>query len=202
MTNKVYSIMPQKGESEVYGFATMDTLNRLWWLVSEYECRSVIEVGSFLGMTAIYLSDMTPVELVYCVDLFDKPHPRTQKWEAGVTIKHPGGDYWKNSQYKEFLRNTLPYVNIHHVKMPSLEAAELDIQADMVYIDANHTYDGCREDILAWAPHARKVICGDDNLNVKYGVTEAVTDLGIPNRDERIWWMAGEELETWKKQQS
>lgn len=186
--DKIYSVRSQLGDHEAFGWATTETYNRLWWLIHEYDVRSVIEVGSFVGMTAVWLSDMTQVELVYCVDTFDKPNHHREP--IGRYLRHPGGEYWKDSQYKEFLRNTLPYVNVHHLKMPSLEAAELDVSADLVYIDADHSYEAVKADIEAWRPHARKVICGDDNNRSKYGVARAVEELGIPNRDERIWWDA------------
>lgn len=182
----VHSLVAQRGGHEVIGYSTMSALNRLWELISEYECRSVIEIGSFVGMSAIFFSDVTPVELVYCVDPFDMRHighPQRRNW--------PHGD-----QYTEFLHNTLPYVNIHHLKMTSEQAAKLDFQADLVYIDGDHSYQAVKHDIQAWAPHARKVLVGDD-VN-KGDVDLAVTELGIPHRDERLWWVAGEELEEWR----
>lgn len=198
MSDKIYSIQAGKGGNEVFGFASMESYNRLWWLASEYECRSLIEVGSFLGMTSIFLLDNSSIETVFCIDLFDNPHQDKYRG-IGVQIKHPNHEYYGGNQYREFLRNTLPYVNIRHVKMPSLEAAELDIEADMVYIDANHTEEAVVADIKAWAPHARKVLCGDDNYSHKFGVKAAIKSMGIPDSEERIWWLAGEELREWKR---
>jgi hypothetical protein len=37
----------------------------------------------------------------------------------------------------------------------SLEAAKLDIMADAIFIDADHSYDGVRKDLIAWWPHLK-----------------------------------------------
>lgn len=202
--DKVYSIISQRGQQEVFGFSTVSVLQRLHWLVREWDVSSVIEVGSFLGMTSIFLADHGVNGPIVCVDLFDKPNNYMKKGPVGQWVKHPGGSYWQDSQYAEFCRNTLPYANIRHLKMDSLKAAtiarEAGLTADLVYVDADHTYEGARNDILAWGPMARKVLCGDDNLNIKFGVTEAITDLEIPNREERCWWVSGEELTSWQAQ--
>lgn len=54
---------------------------------------------------------------------------------------------------------------------------------DFVYIDANHSYEGCLEDIRAWIKKIKKggCICGHDYLNgfmwnTQFGVKKAVLD--------------------------
>jgi hypothetical protein len=43
---------------------------------------------------------------------------------------------------------------------------------DFVYIDANHSYEGCLEDIRAWIKKIKKggCICGHDYLNGFFGI--------------------------------
>jgi cephalosporin hydroxylase len=134
--------------------------------------KSVIEVGSFVGGSAIWFAQR--VDSVVCVDHFN----------PGTAVVHPRSI--PDNTYAEFVTNTLPYPNIRGIRMDSLEAALLPIVADMVYIDADHTVEAVYADVDAWRSHALKVICGDDNGN--YGVTEAIKRLGIPDSGERIWW--------------
>ena len=65
------------------------------------------------------------------------------------------------------------------MKKSSVEAApELeDGSLDFVFIDANHSYDAVKNDIIAWAPKVRSggVLCGHD-YNSFPGVQKAVDD--------------------------
>lgn len=69
------------------------------------------------------------------------------------------------------------------VRKPSVEAA-LDIQdksLDFVFIDADHSYEGCKADIRAWLPKIKNdgILCGHDYKNTDYpcfGVDKAVDE--------------------------
>ena len=69
--------------------------------------------------------------------------------------------------------------------MTSLEAVELfeDGELDLVFIDADHSYEGCIADIRAWMPKIKKggYISGHDYENnegdFKFGVTRAVNEM-------------------------
>jgi 6-hydroxymethylpterin diphosphokinase MptE-like/Methyltransferase domain len=70
------------------------------------------------------------------------------------------------------------------LRLPSVEAARYvaDRSLDFAFIDADHTYAGCSEDILAWAPKIKPggLLCGHDydwppnhpTLEVKRAVDE------------------------------
>lgn len=69
------------------------------------------------------------------------------------------------------------------LRKPSVEAAKeiQDKTLDFVFIDADHSYEGCKADILAWAPKVRDggLLCGHDYNNVEYpcfGVDRAVDE--------------------------
>lgn len=66
----------------------------------------------------------------------------------------------------------------------SVEAAKdvADESLDFVFIDANHTYEACRADVLAWLPKVKPsgFICGHDYENPNYptwGVKRAVEEV-------------------------
>ncbi len=69
------------------------------------------------------------------------------------------------------------------VRSRSAEAAQTvpDQSCAFVFIDADHSYQGCRADIEAWAPKVKPGgwLCGHDYENTnfpKFGVTQAVTE--------------------------
>ncbi|KKK71927.1 hypothetical protein LCGC14_2909010, partial [marine sediment metagenome] len=160
----------------VVGYMSEQSQCRLDWLIDEYDVRSIIEVGSFVGLSACFFAER--VDQVVCVESFDA---------ANSATFNPVGVHVIADQYRTFLANTLAYPNIRHIVLPSLEAAALPLGADMVYIDADHTFEGTVADIEAWRPHANKLIAGDDNGDSRFGVSDALKTLGIPDSGERIW---------------
>lgn len=167
----------------IRGYLRPDVRERLSQLIADLQVESVIEVGSFVGQSAVWFAERVPD--VICVDVFD-----LEKGDK-ATMGHKTWVYQEagyDTHYETFLHNTLAYPNIRSIKLPSLAAARLPIAADLVFIDASHAYEDVAADIDAWRPKARKVLCGDDNLGSQPGVVRAVTESGIPNREERLWW--------------
>ncbi len=163
----------------VVGYMSEQSQWRLDRLIDEYDVRSVIEVGTFVGLSACFFAER--VDHVVCVDTFDATNSATF---------NPVGVHIIEDQYRTFLENTVAYPHIRHIVLPSLEAATLPLVADMVYIDADHTSDAVIADVEAWTPHARKLIAGDDNGDERFGVSAALTALRIPDSGERIWWQS------------
>lgn len=56
---------------------------------------------------------------------------------------------------------------------------------DMVWVDAGHTYEAVRADILAWEPRAKKIVCGHD-YDIP-DVARAVNQLLQVRAEGRIW---------------
>jgi len=79
------------------------------------------------------------------------------------------------------------------VRMDTVEASEQfeDGFFDLVFIDADHSYEGCKRDIIAWSPKTR-ILSGHDYENntqdFKFGVTEAVDEFFKPELDEDYTW--------------
>lgn len=159
----------------VPGYMSVASQARLGALIDDYGVQSVIEVGSFQGMSACWFAER--VDTVICIDHFDM--------DQALTMASAPRDV---DIYRRFIENTIAYPNIRSIRLASLDAASLDIEADMVYVDAGHTYEEVVADIVAWRPHARKVICGDDNGDPRFGVTAALSEMGIADSGERIWW--------------
>ena len=61
---------------------------------------------------------------------------------------------------------------------------------DLVYIDADHSYEGCTQDIRLYRSKAKMVLCGDDYIDRPgFGVIRAVTEaLPVHKHSGQFWW--------------
>lgn len=153
--------------------------------------RTIIEVGTWLGMSAFYMAErMSPSGKIYCVDL----------WENTPQVAHHLEALEIPSLYHQFLSNVIHRKKtdmIVPVKLSSIEASSvLAVKADVIYIDASHDQESVRQDVVAWSRHLKPggVICGDDwgveRFQVSAGVYQAMTEVplhGLQN-DEAFWW--------------
>ena len=124
------------------------------------------ELGVSKGKMTGYLVNHTPVMMI-AVDLWDdgSDDPRYEG------MKH-------DRSYKIFQKHIEPVKEkVQIFRMLSWKAAELveDKSLDFVFIDADHTYEGVKRDILAWRPKVKHLTMGHDyNLE---GVQKAVEEL-------------------------
>lgn len=141
-----------------------------------------VEIGVFAGeMSAALLRGNPKLHL----DMVDS-------WEgAGAAYDGDSGDWHaeltQDSQ-NDFMQRALDRVafageRARVVRSRSAEAAQAvpDHSCDFVFIDADHSYQGCLADIEAWAPKVRPGgwLCGHDYdlpQFPKFGVTQAVTE--------------------------
>jgi hypothetical protein len=159
-------------------------INMINWIDKFYPIRmmKIIEVGSWTGCASIIFAKR--FNKVICVDM----------WKSNV-----GGitdEYDMKEVEKIFDRRTELYHGvICKSKMSSLKAAEIyndkgsddkldrDIMPDVVYIDACHTYENTKADLLAWKDIPKKFLCGHDFENRFKGVKKAVREIiGEPDK--------------------
>lgn len=130
--------------------------------------KSIVEVGSWKGRSTKSLLDTG--KKVYAVDTWEGSNdPNDETKELAK----------KEDVFEVFKKNVGHYENLKIVKKDSRQAAKLfsDKSVDMVFIDANHTYEEVKKDIEAWAPKARKLICGHDYADGWPGVKKAVEEI-------------------------
>lgn len=96
-------------------------------------------------------------------------------------------------QQDRYFENAREVVSIHGnrakiIRKASIEAAKDidDGSLDFVFIDADHSYEGCRADIAAWMPKIKAggLLCGHDYKNIDYpcfGVEQAVDEFSANN---------------------
>jgi hypothetical protein len=137
----------------------------------------LVEVGVWKGRSAAFMA----VEIAnsrknlafHCVDL----------WEATPI---PASDY-EAASFEEFKKTMTPAQGLYQAHIsPSDVAASLfrDRSVDFVFIDADHSYEAVRRDILAWLPKVKVggTLAGHDYEPYYPGVIRAVDEL-FPGRD-------------------
>lgn len=89
---------------------------------------------------------------------------------------------------KSFDERMLPYANFTKLKMDSATAAMIfsndHAMVDAVYIDALHTYEGCKKDIELWKGIVKRggFLCGHDYGGKNFqGVKQAVDEFKRPD---------------------
>lgn len=168
---------PQPG-MKVWGW--MSPAELAWLQRTAATMSSVAEVGCLHGRSSTALLVGCPGP-VYCIDPWDD--------EA-------------DQSYASFLANCGRYTNLRAVRGRSPEAAALVPDVDMVFLDGDHTYAAVYDDLMAWLPKTRRLICGHDyNHDGFPGVREAVNEVlgeavrpavgrGWNDADMSIWTLA------------
>jgi predicted O-methyltransferase YrrM len=149
----------------------------LTWLAQQAETHTrIIEIGSYLGRSCRALCDNTQGQ-VTAVDTWGVEHPAY-------------GDI--TGLFAKFQENMIDCENLRVIKMMSLDAAkELAGETfDMVFIDADHSYEAVKADIEAWMPLVISggLLCGhdyDDHEEVKRAVDELLP--GAKAEANSIW---------------
>lgn len=111
-------------------------------LAAGKEC--AVEVGVYEGVTSAAMAEaMAPAGTLYLVD----PYPLGARLER-----------WLGLSFTSYVarRSVHPWrQRVRFVRSTSLEASRslaLHRPADLVFVDADHSYEAVRQDLLAWAP--------------------------------------------------
>jgi predicted O-methyltransferase YrrM len=147
-----------------------------WLYKQAKKMNSIVEIGSWKGKsTHALLSGCKGT--VTAIDHFQgsKNEERAHKEAKERDI------------FQDFMKNVGEFKNLKVLKMPSDEALELVEEADMIFIDGEHTYEAVKNDIKKWLPKAKKLICGHDYnwLTVRQAVNEV---LGEVKSAGTIWY--------------
>lgn len=161
------------------------------WLKSLGLNGIAVEVGVAEGCYAdLFLSDW-PYQYVM-VD--------TWKHLDGYVDQMNGSDFEHEQRYLKAISVAAKYEGRCDVlRMDSCEAAQKfpDKSLSFVYIDADHSFEGCKKDILAWAPKIKSggILAGHDYFDYPpaYMVRSAVSQVcngpcGITHEDFPSWW--------------
>ena len=170
----------QRFENGIQGWMTPLELEFL--AMQSTKMKTIVEVGSWKGRSTKALLDSG--KKVYAVDTFEGSQD-TQDLTCQMAKQE--------NVFEEFKKNVGSYPNLKIIKKTSLGAAKMfsDKSVDMVFIDANHTYEEVEKDILAWKPKAKRFICGHDYSDGWPGVKKAVKEVfGDKFKvTASIWWV-------------
>lgn len=148
-----------------------------------------VEIGSWKGMSASFMA----VEIINskkdikfdCIDI----------WDDNGYLNEPGKDGSQDlfglDLMNRFLENISP---VRHVVNPIrkdsvLAAAEYqDRSVDFIFIDGDHTYEGCKRDIIAWLPKMKpnSIFSGHDYAWTE-DIQKAVYDVFGPGNYGDPW---------------
>lgn len=141
--------------------------------------------GAEIGVFAADLSKrlLTKDITLYMVDSWAISEPEGQYAQSGDF--HAGLNQQQQDDYYHFACNMVRFAGerARIIRKPSVEAAKdiHDGSLDFVFIDADHSYEGCKADIDAWLPKLKSggLLCGHDYSNTDYpcfGVNRAVDE--------------------------
>ena len=153
--------------------------HRFWYpFMRKYNCKHVCELGVREGRNFIRMIDHRP-KLAVAVDCWI---------DDGVQARNDIGlnQDRLDQQYESFkaLVGYKPYVKICRGYTFDVVKEFPDEYFDFIYIDADHTYEGCKRDIDDWYLKLKHggFLIGDDyrrsanKLHIQFGVIEAVKD--------------------------
>lgn len=143
---------------EDYRGFSLEDMQALHFLIDQSNAKRCCEVGTFIGngSTRVFIAMDTQLT---CVD-----HWKGNKNDFFMSLASRKYDFFEvcKGNISRSIRNE----GINLINMDSVEAAQFypDGFFDLVFIDADHTYKGCKRDILAWMPKVRKggILCGHD----------------------------------------
>lgn len=162
---------------EIQGWMADDELQ--WLYQTAATMQTIVEVGCWLGRSTHALLCGCP-GIVYAVDHWlGNPCERNTIHKAAT----------ERDLLPEFQANLRGFDRLTIIRKPSLDAAMefADGSVDMVFIDGNHEYPACLDDMRAWWPKCRVILCGHDKG--QDGVPQALQEFGKPieNAAGSIW---------------
>jgi len=118
-------------------------------------------------------------------DLLQAGIPHLYMVDNWATIKNVKGDgnfaqHWHDKNFKRAKEQVQEFTDRYKIlKGMSTHMATYvaDESLSMVYLDADHSYEGALNDLTAWYPKVKPggIIAGHDYLNPSYGIREAVS---------------------------
>jgi hypothetical protein len=147
-------------------------------IIEENDFSSFLEVGVWRGDNLIPIAKNFPKVKCYGVDPYSgNSFDNYYKGEFQALVD---ANYY-DELYQDINNKTLKLKNVEIIRASSTGAAVSfeDESIDIVFIDARHDYQSCKNDILTWLPKVKRggVLSGHNYELAYYGVVEAVNEL-------------------------
>lgn len=164
----------------------------------------VVEVGVYVGDVSQHLLKHRRDLILYMVDSWLAVVPDTPYWNTDD--QHTRCTQEEMDVYATMASNAVDFAESRAIilRMDSLVAADAikfyGMKPCLIFLDADHSYEGCSADIKAWAPLVRAggYLGGHDYRNQwfeKFGVTQAVDEFAasigaqIETGDDTTWFI-------------
>ncbi len=157
-------------------------------IIIQNDFRAGVEIGVADGRFSKWVTDNCPnLEALYCIDHYPTGYERYNKTR-----------YTEDEQTMfraKFLRVAEERRKIKIIENPSALAVKMFGYIDFAFIDADHSYEGCANDIELWYDKIKPggVIAGHDyNEKLFPGVVRAVDEFfsiigGVDLHDDYVW---------------
>lgn len=183
--NLYEGILPSKNKN-VFGWNSYSDIFRK--LVEENRPSVVVEVGTWLGASAIHMAkvakELSLNTKMYCVDTWLGAQ-EFWTWAAGTPERNLKLKNGYPQVYFDFLSNVVEH-GVQDVIVPvpntsfvgSLVLGSMGVRADLIYIDASHEYVDVKNDIASYMPLLKSggIMFGDDMNGGWPGVMRAVNE--------------------------
>lgn len=141
-------------------------------LLEQHRPKVIVELGTYLGASAIGMARVSQAwgGTVYCVDTW-AGRPQPGRSSAPLRLFACATN----------MRRAKVHASVRLIPATTLEAAKAwqGPPIDCLYVDADHSYEGCLSDLQHWTPHLRQgaLLMGDDYDNPMCpGVAQAWTE--------------------------
>ena len=159
-------------------------------LIDIYGYTSFAEIGTLWCATSKYILKNCNINRIVCVD----------PYKFNITDYYGSFDHrdWTKESVTQMKKEAKEFAKKEKVEFyfkSSKEASKEieDNSLDMVYIDADHTYEGVKTDIESWYPKIRDggMICGHDYSILCFGVVRAVYESfkHFHTDSDDVWWV-------------
>lgn len=155
------------------------------------------EIGVYRGQTSAHLLRSLPKLILYMVDpwcVFEpsSTYAKTGDILASETPEQVEANYQESLKVTEFASDRRIIVR----KLSTEAAIDIVIPLDLVFIDAEHSFEAVTQDIGLWWPKVRGggVLCGHDYTYRFRSVVRAVNawskaaSIDIKHMPGTVWW--------------
>ena len=162
------------------GHAFLSPLRRwevLAGIAQEIGAKTFVEVGCKQGRTTGFMLSALPDLRVIAIDPWAAV-PNSAEDYKEWDFKAIEAEFWKNVGENKERCDMLRTISEEACADPYIERLFREDDIDMVFIDAGHDYDSCKQDIELWWPLIREggMLCGHDYQHKFPGVMRAVAE--------------------------
>lgn len=144
-------------------------------LIEKFDIKSILEVGTWEGYTALLFWLHPQIERVKAIDINE---------EMNILYNHPAHNKTKKEKYGNYFKNTP--VELIFIDSKDFRTEE---KFDMIFIDANHDFEHVKADTEMALKLNPKLLVWHDIITDPE-VNEAIKKLDLKiNRKDNVAWM-------------